>query len=241
MKMKKVLLLTVLGIFAVSQVWSQKAPVAQIGAKAPSFSAMSTNGKINFPKDFGKSWKILFAHPKDFTPVCSSEILELAYSQGSFKEMDVKVAVLSTDILEQHESWKAALEEISYKDRSPVKIDFPIIEDADMKVSKQYGMIHDATSSTMNIRGVYFINPDNIISAIYFYPNEVGRSMDELKRTLTALQTTYENKNISTPANWHKGDDVMVPVLTQDERDELGKPGSKYHQYSWFMVVKQMD
>ena len=239
--MKKVLLLTVLVFYTASQVWSQNSPVAQIGAKAPSFSAKSTNGKINFPKDFGKSWKILFAHPKDFTPVCSSEILELAYSQKSFKEMDVEVAVLSTDILSQHESWKTALEEISYKDRNPIKIDFPIIEDGDMKVSKLYGMIHDATSSTMNVRGVYFINPDNIISAIYFYPNEVGRNMDELKRTLTALQTTYKNENIFTPANWHKGDDVIVPVLTQTERDELGKPGSKYHKYSWFMVYKKMD
>ena len=239
--MKKVLLLTVLGIFTLSQAWSQKAPVAQIGSKAPSFSAKTTNGKINFPKDFGKSWKILFAHPKDFTPVCSSEILELAYSQESFKEMNVEVAVLSTDILSQHESWKAALEEISYKDRDPVKINFPIIEDGDMKVSKLYGMIHDATSPTKNIRGVYFINPDNIISAIYFYPNEVGRNMDELKRTLTALKATYHDANIATPANWHKGDDVIVPVLTQEDRDQLGKPGSKFHQYSWFMVYKQMD
>jgi len=230
-----------LGFFTVSQVWSQKASVVQIGAEAPSFTAKTTNGKINFPKDFGKSWKILFAHPKDFTPVCSSEVLELAYSQESFKEMDVEVAVLSTDILEQHESWKASLEEISYKGRNPVKINFPIIEDGDMKVSKMYGMIHDATSLTKNIRGVYFINPDNIISAIYFYPNEVGRSMDELKRTLTALQITYNDVNIATPANWHKGDDVIVPVLTQAERDEVGKPGSKYHQYSWFMMYKQMD
>jgi peroxiredoxin (alkyl hydroperoxide reductase subunit C) len=239
--MKKVLLLSVLGFFAVAQVWSQKEPVAQIGAEAPSFTAKTTNGKLNFPKDFGKSWKILFAHPKDFTPVCSSEVLELAYSQDSFKEMDVEVAVLSTDILSQHESWKSALEEIAYKGRNPVKINFPIIEDGDMKVSKLYGMIHDASSPTKNIRGVYFINPDNIISAIYFYPNEVGRNMDELKRTVTALQATYNDPNIVTPANWNKGDDVIVPVLTQKDRDELGKPGSKFHQYSWFMVYKQMD
>ncbi len=239
--MKKVFLIAFLGFLAVSQVSSQKAPIVQIGTEAPSFTAKTTNGKINFPTDYGKSWKILFAHPKDFTPVCSSEVLELAYAQESFKEMDVEVAVISTDNLEQHESWKAALEEISYKDRNPVKINFPIIEDGDMKVSKLYGMIHDATSATKNIRGVYFINPDNIVSAIYFYPNEVGRSIDELKRTLTALQTTYDDENIVTPANWNKGDEVIVPVLSQEDRGELGKPGSKYRQYSWFMVFKQMD
>jgi len=223
-----------------SQVWSQKAAVVQIGAEAPSFTALSTNGKIKFPKDFGSSWKVLFAHPKDFTPVCSSEVLELAYAQESFKKMGVEVAVISTDILDQHNSWKAALEELSYKDRSPVKIDFPIIADDDMMISKQYGMIHDATSKIQNIRGVYIINPENVISAIYFYPNEVGRNLDELKRTLTALQTTYAYQNVVTPANWQKGDDVIVPVLTQAEKDEMKLPGSKYNEVAWFMVFKEL-
>ena len=236
--MKKVFLLSVLSLFTVTQIWAQTASVPEIGSQAPSFSAMSTNGMINFPEDFGDSWKILFAHPKDFTPVCSSEILELAYSQEDFTEMGVKVAVLSTDNIEQHNSWKAALEQISYKDRNPIKINFPIIEDNDMKVSKQYGMIHSATSNSKNIRGVYFINPDNQVKAIYFYPNEVGRDLDELKRTLTALQTTYNNENLVTPANWIKGDDVIVPVLTQAEKDNLGKLGSEYYEVSWFMIFK---
>jgi peroxiredoxin (alkyl hydroperoxide reductase subunit C) len=238
--MKKVFLVMVLGIFTISQVWSQKASILQIGAEAPSFTAKSTNGKIKFPQDFGSSWKILFAHPKDFTPVCSSEILELAYAQESLKEMGVEVAVMSVDILDQHNSWKAALEELSYKDRNPVKINFPIIDDSDMQVSRQYGMIHDASSAVKNIRGVYIINPDNIISAIYFYPNEVGRNLDELKRTVTALQTTYTYKNVVTPANWNKGDDVIVPVLTQAEKDEMKMPGSKYNEVAWFLVFKEM-
>ena len=238
--MKKALLLSVMVIFTATQVWSQKTSVVQIGAEAPSFTAQSTNGKINFPKDFGSSWKILFAHPKDFTPVCSSEVLELAYAQESFKEMGVEVAVISTDILEQHKSWKAALEELSYKDRNPVKINFPIIEDGDMKVARQYGMIHDASSKTKNIRGVYFINPDNIISAIYFYPNEVGRSLDEMKRTMTALQTTYENENVVTPANWQAGDHVLVPILSKSDQDGLGKPGSKYNEIAWFMISREL-
>lgn len=239
--MKKVFLLSVLGMFMLTQTWAQKTDVIQIGSEAPSFTAMSTNGKIKFPKDFGDSWKILFAHPKDFTPVCSSEILELAYEQEHFKEMGVEVAVISTDVLEQHTSWKAALEGLTYKDREPVKIDFPIIADNDMKIARQYGMIHDASSSSLNIRGVYFINPENKISAIYFYPNEVGRNLDELKRTLTALQTTYEHKNVVTPANWQQGDDVIVPVLTQNEKETLGKPGSDYYEVAWFMVFRQLN
>jgi peroxiredoxin (alkyl hydroperoxide reductase subunit C) len=156
--------------------------------------------------------------------------------------MDVKVAVISTDVLDQHIHWKAALEAISYKDRAPVKIDFPIIEDANMKISKEYGMIHDVTSLAMNIRGVYIISPENIVSSIYFYPNEIGRSMDELKRTLTALQTTYNSNNmVNTPANWQNGDDVIVPVLTQTEKDNLGKPGSKHYEVAWFMMFKHLN
>jgi len=236
--MKKVFLLSVLSLFTVTQIWAQKASVPEIGSQAPSFSAMSTTGMINFPEDFGDSWKILFAHPKDFTPVCSSEILELAYSQEEFKEMGVKVAVLSTDNIDQHNSWKAALEKISYKDRNPIKINFPIIEDNGMKVSQQYGMIHSITSTSKNIRGVYFINPDNQVKAIYFYPNEVGRDLGELKRTLSALQTTHNNENLVTPANWKKGDDVIVPVLTQTEKDNLGKEGSEYYEVAWFMIFK---
>lgn len=238
--MKKVFLVLVLGMFTILQVWSQKSAVVQIGSEAPSFTAMSTNGKIKFPQDFGNSWKVLFAHPKDFTPVCSSEILELAYEQESLNEMGVEVAVISTDILDQHNSWKAALEELSYKDRSPVKIKFPIIADEDMKVSKQYGMIHDASSAIQNVRGVYIINPENIVSSIYFYPNEVGRNLDELKRTLTALQTTYAYQNVVTPANWEKGDDVIVPVLTKTEREELSMPGSIYNEVAWFMIFKEL-
>jgi peroxiredoxin (alkyl hydroperoxide reductase subunit C) len=239
--MKKVILVFVLGIFMLTQIWAQKTEAIQIGSEAPSFTAMSTNGKIKFPNDFGNSWKVLFAHPKDFTPVCSSEILELAYEQEHFKEMGVELAVISTDLLEQHKSWKAALEELSYKDREPVTISFPIISDNDRVISRQYGMIHDASSSSVNIRGVYFINPDNKISAIYFYPNEVGRDVGEIKRTLAALQTTYQSENVATPANWQPGDDVIVPVLTQAEKDNLKTPGSDYYEVAWFMMFRQLN
>lgn len=239
--MKKLLFLSAVCLLSLSLVSAQKSPYPLIGSKAPSFTAKSTNGKIHFPEDYGNSWKIMFSHPKDFTPVCSSEMLELAYNQESFEEMGVKVVVLSTDLLDQHNSWKSALEEISYKDRNPVSIDFPIIADNDLKVSTLYGMIHTQSSISENIRGVYIINPDNVIKAILFYPNEVGRDIDELKRAVSALQTNYADNSVLTPANWQVGEDVIVPVLSQTDKSNLSSPDSEYYQLSWFMTFKKSE
>ena len=236
--MKKAVLFSALILFTLTQVWSQDVEIPQIGSQAPSFIAMSTNGKIDFPRDFGKSWKILFSHPKDFTPVCSSEILELARDQKDFDALNAKLIVLSTDLLDQHESWKAALEGVKSNDNDAVKIEFPIISDNDFAVSRLYGMIHNEESSSKNIRGVFFIDPDNKVRAIMFYPNEVGRNIEELKRTLTALEVTSDNKNVVTPADWKPGDDVLVPFISQEDRKNIDKPGSAYRQLTWFMVYK---
>ena len=239
--MKKYVLSTALFLFSLSQLSAQNSSIPRLGADAPSFTAMSTNGVIEFPADYGDSWKIIFSHPKDFTPVCSSEMIELAYSQESFDALGVKLLVLSTDLLEQHNSWKAALEEVHYKDRDPVKIDFPLIADSDLRVSHQYGMIHSAESISQNIRGIYIIDPDNKIKSIFFYPNEVGRNVEELKRTVIALQTTYNNDNVVTPANWQLGDDMIVPALSKLDKENLGNPDSDYYQYSWFMTFKKLN
>jgi len=239
--MRKYNLAFVLSVFVLGQLFAQATEIPQIGSEAPSFTAMSTNGEVNFPSDYGKSWKILFSHPKDFTPVCSSEILELAYAQQSFKELGAQLLVLSTDILEQHNSWKASLEQLHYKGREPVKIEFPLISDNDLVVSKKYGMIHNSESTKKNIRGVYIIDPHNEIRAIYFYPNEVGRNVDEVKRTLLALQTTYANNSVVTPANWQQGDDVIVPVLSQSEKNSIGLPDSDLYKLTWYMVFKKDD
>jgi peroxiredoxin 2/4 len=242
--MKKVLFISFLFIFPLVQSWTQRgkdpAPgMPLIGVEAPSFTARSTNGVINFPADFGSDWKILFAHPKNFTPVCSSEMLELAAHQETFDRLGAKIVVISTDILDQHYHWKAALEEIRYRDNEPVKIKFPLVEDDKYRVSSQYGMIHPAVSIGQNIRGVFIIDPDNKVRAIFYYPNEVGRNIDELSRTLVALQATRSNPKILTPANWRAGDDFMVPVITTAERESIGKPGSKLYQFSYFMIYQK--
>jgi len=250
--MKKAMLSVVL-VFMVTQLWSQDlrpAPESQseeakrtfriplLGETAPSFTAESTEGTLNFPTDYGRSWKVLFSHPQDFTPVCTSEILELANLQEKFKDFNVKLAVVSTDPLDMHHQWKKAMEEIEYKERSGVKIKFPIIDDDKLAISMKYGMIHAPTNTTKDVRGVFIIDPDDVIRAIYFYPNQVGRSTDELLRTLTALQTTYK-KDLMTPADWRAGDDVLVPFLPKVDPAQPEVVPEGYYKLAWFMWYKK--
>ncbi|HER10090.1 MAG TPA: redoxin domain-containing protein [Bacteroides sp.] len=237
--MKKSMLIIITTVFLLVQADAQDVSIPQIGVKAPSFTAESTEGIINFPADYGKKWKILISHPKDFTPVCSSELLEMAYQHQTFEELGAQIVIVSSDILELHHSWKAALEEVRYMDRDPVQINFPLVSDNDYRVSSLYGMIHSAQSLKENIRGVYFIDPENTIRSIQFYPNEVGRSVHELKRTLLALQETHAHNNVVTPANWQPGDDVIIPVLTELEKKNLGLPGSDYYQPAWFLTFRK--
>jgi len=209
-----------------------------IGETAPAFIAETTNGTISFPSDFGISWKILFSHPQDFTPVCSSEILELAYLQNEFEKLGVRLLVVSTDPLETHEQWKKALEQVDFKGREKARIRFPFADDNNLVVSKKYGMIHPASNSTRDVRGVFIIDPDNIIRAVYFYPMEVGRSTAELLRTVTALKSVA-GKAVLTPAEWVPGEDFLIPFLptAQAENSKILPEG--YYKLSWFMVYKK--
>lgn len=236
--------LTILSVFLfVGVSYSQSSSkIPLIGSEAPSFVANSTHGKMEFPKDFGESWKILFSHPQDFTPVCSSELLELADLQDEFESLGVKVAIISTDDVVQHEMWVAHLEEIDYKGRGTMEIEFPVFEDTDKKASKLYGMLHEPVSTTKDIRGVFVIDPDNVIRSINFYPMQVGRNMNEIVRLVEALQTTSQAEVI-TPANWKQGDDVMVPYYPYTKAQLLANPELKEDYYSmgnrmWFKKVQ---
>ncbi len=242
--MKKRIVSAIALFFAVTVAWSQnsKAPrIPLIGEDAPSFTAESTNGQITFPDNFGNKWKILFSHPADFTPVCSSEILELAQMQPDFDKLGVKIAVISTDTLYKHISWKKSLETLNYKGRNPVKIDFPLIDDNTWYASKLYGMLHYQTSTSKDVRGVFIIDPKNKVRAIYFYPMEIGRNMDEVIRTVVALQTSDHNK-VLTPANWKPGDDVMIPyVKSIDHAEVMNSANNKdTYQVSWYMTFKKL-
>ncbi len=200
-----------------------------IGSKAPSFTSETTNGTLNFPDDFGQTWKILFSHPGDFTPVCTSEILHLAMMQEKFKQFNVQLAVLSTDSKKLHLLWKKSMEEVLSKGASPVIIDFPLIADERADVAKLYGMLHQPVSTTKSVRGVFIVNPDNIIEATYFYPMNVGRNMDEILRTVQALQTS-QAKNLLTPANWIPGGDMLVPHFPYTP-EELAEEPEKFHEF----------
>ncbi len=245
--MKKSFFFIVLA-FCMTQLWSQDSMqnsadgrnfrIPLIGESAPSFTAESTNGIINFPGDYGKNWKILFSHPQDFTPVCSSEILELANLQSEFDKLGVKIVVVSTDPVGMHKQWKTAMEGIKYKDREPVKIKFPLVDDENITISKQYGMIHSATNSTKAVRGVFIIDPDNIVQSISFYPMSVGRSTDELVRMVTALQETSSSQ-VMTPANWQSGHDVLIPVNPNKDLSQPEVAPEGYYNLAWFMWYKK--
>lgn len=209
-----------------------------IGEEAPLFYAESTSGPVNFPSDFGKRWKVILSHPMDFTPVCSTELIELANLQNEFDKLGVKLLVVSTDPLDTHRQWKTTLEKIEYREYSQQLINFPIMDDSELKIAKLYGMIHRETDNSRDVRGVFIIDPDNKIRAEFFYPQEVGRNMEELVRTVKALQVTHSD-NVMTPANWKTGHDVLVPFPLKANMALMNKDSGDYYQYSWFMIFKR--
>ncbi len=242
--LKTIVLIALLVISMVSKSIAQDEDyqrIPLIGSQAPVFKAPSTNGMLSFPADFGNEWKILFAHPRDFTPVCSSEILGLAHRQKEFEDLGANIIIISVDRMASHKSWKAELESVSYKGWKPVKINFPLVADSSSVIARKYGMIDTRTGSGQSVRGVFFIDPGNEIRAFHFYPNEVGRSTDEILRTLRALQKQQNTENTVIPADWQPGDDVMIPILSEKDKKELQKPDSKIHYINWYMIFRKQE
>jgi peroxiredoxin 2/4 len=211
-----------------------------IGEKAPSFTAQSTNGTIDFPYDYGSNWKILVSYPMDFTAVCSTEILELAHLQDQFNKLGVKLVVVSTDKLESHIQWKKALEMLKLRNLESVKIKFPLVSDENISISTQYGLIHSKAASSKCIRGVFIIDPEDIIQAISYYPVTIGTSTDELIRAITALQVT-EKEKVFTPVNWKKGNDVLLrtPPMIDENNSSIELAG--YYNPVWFLWYKKSN
>ena len=212
-----------------------------LGEMTPEFTAQSTKGKITFPDDYFMKWKILFSHPADFTPVCSTELLELAELQDDFDNLNTKILVISTDGLESHQEWIRSLESMHYKGRKPVSINFPLISDKTLEISKKFGMIHSYTSNTRDVRGVFIIDPNDRIRAIFFYPFDIGRNLDEIKRTVVAMQTA-EKKNVLVPANWRPGDDVLIksPKSPAEAESLTEKKDPSLYSLSWYMWFQKM-
>ncbi len=214
----------------------------RIGDKAPEFKAVTTQGEINFPSDYNSSWVILFSHPADFTPVCTSEFMTFATLEKKFNEANCKLVGLSVDGLYSHIAWLRTIKEkIEYKGMRDVEVRFPLIEDITMEVARKYGMMMPGESSTKAVRAVFFVDPKGIIRAIIYYPLSLGRNFDELYRALIAMQTADEF-SIATPADWRPGDEVIIPTAgscgVAKERMEDKK---NMKCYDWFFCTKPIS
>ena len=213
----------------------------RIGEKAPSFKAVTTQGDINFPEQYAGSWVILFSHPADFTPVCTSEFMTFASLEGKFAEAHCKLVGLSVDGLYSHIAWLRTIKDkIEYKGMKNVEVKFPLIEDITMEVAKKYGMIQPGESSTKAVRAVFVIDPKGTIRTIIYYPLSLGRNFDELYRVVLALQTA-DAFSVATPADWRPGDDVIVPTAgscgVAKERMENKQDMTCY---DWFFCTKKL-
>jgi alkyl hydroperoxide reductase subunit AhpC len=183
----------------------------RLGDEAPDFSAETTDGPIDFHSWKQGKWAVLFSHPKDFTPVCTTELGAVAKLKPEFDKRDTKVIGLSVDPLESHERWQADIE-----DTQGVKLNFPLIADSNRKIADAYGMIHPNADDTFTVRSVFVIGPDNKVKLTLTYPASTGRNFDELLRVIDSLQLTAKY-SVATPADWKDGDDVIIVPAVSDE------------------------
>jgi len=182
----------------------------RLGDIAPDFTQESTEGSINFHQWLGNSWGVLFSHPKDFTPVCTTELGYVAKIKPEFDKRNVKVIALSVDPVDSHKKWFGDIEETQ-----STKMNFPVLGDADRKVSDLYGMIHPNANDTLTVRSVFIIDPNKKVRTMITYPASTGRNFDELLRVIDSLQLTA-NYQVATPVNWKTGEDCIITAAVPD-------------------------
>ncbi|HST24048.1 MAG TPA: peroxiredoxin [Blastocatellia bacterium] len=205
----------------------------RLGDTAPDFSAETTEGPINFHEWIGDNWAVLFSHPKDFTPVCTTELGEVARIKPEFDKRGVKVIGLSVDPADSHSKWAEDIEETQ-----GTALNFPLIADGDRKVSELYDMIHPNASETFTVRSVYVIGPDKKVKLTLTYPASTGRNFDEILRVIDSLQLTSKY-SVATPVNWKEGDDcIIVPAVT-DEQAKEKFPGGWKTLKPYLRIVEQ--
>ncbi len=212
-----------------------------IGDVAPSFKADTTNGKINFPADYKGKWVVLFSHPGDFTPVCTTEFMAFQNDIEKFNSLNTKLIGLSEDNVDEHRKWLDSIGTIDFNGSCEVKPTFPIIDDKERNVAKKYGMLQKDNSPNKTVRAVFVIDPEAKVRAILYYPQSTGRYIPEIQRLLIALQTS-DKFDIATPANWMPGDDVIVPTDNVPEgktASELKEDGIIKH--SPYLYTKKLD
>ena len=197
----------------------------QIGDSAPDFTANTTEGKIHFYDYIDGHWAVLFSHPKNFTPVCTTELGYTAKLQPEFAKRDVKVIGLSVDQIESHEPWSKDIEETQ-----GTALNFPLIADTDKSIANLYGMIHPNASDTLTVRSVFVIGPDKKVKLTLNYPASTGRNFDEVLRVIDSLQLTSRHR-VATPADWKQGEDVIiVPAVSNEEARSLFPTGFTEHK-----------
>lgn len=210
--------------------------IPRINEPAPDFEAKSTHGMIKLSNYTSKGkWVMLFSHPADFTPVCTTEFVEFARRSPEFEKRNVQLIGNSIDSVYSHIAWVRNIEE-----QHKVKITFPVIADLDQKVAKAFGMVHEAVSDTATVRAVFFIDPKNTIRALLYYPLSLGRNVDELLRAIDAMQTADANA-CATPANWRPGDPVIVPApITQADAEKRAAGGQGMEVTDWYLTKRKL-
>jgi len=212
-----------------------------IGDLAPSFKAKTTMGDINFPEDYKGKWVILFSHPADFTPVCTTEFMTFATMQEDFRKRNTELIGLSIDSIYAHIAWLRTIKEkIEYKGMKNVEVLFPVIEDLKMDVAKAFGMLQPNASTTQAVRAVFIMDPESKVRAILYYPLSMGRNMDEIMRMIIAMQKA-DKEQIATPANWQPGDDVIIPPPGScgAAKDRVENQDDNTYCLDWFMCFKK--
>jgi peroxiredoxin (alkyl hydroperoxide reductase subunit C) len=208
----------------------------KINEPAPDFEAKSTHGMIHLSDYTGKGkWVMLFSHPADFTPVCTTEFVEFSKAHPQFENLNVQLIGNSVDSLYSHIAWVRNIEATF-----GVKVPFPVVADLDQKVARAYGMVHEAVNDTAAVRAVFFIDPKNVIRAIIYYPMSLGRSVGELLRIAEALQTADAN-GVSTPANWKPGDAVVVPAPATQADAEKRVNAKEFDVKDWYISTRKLE
>ncbi|MCL4166084.1 UNVERIFIED_CONTAM: hypothetical protein GTU68_028060, partial [Idotea baltica] len=204
--------------------------------------ATTTQGEINFPSDYKGKWVILFSHPADFTPVCTSEFMTFAHLEEKFNNANCQLVGLSIDGLYSHIAWLRTIKDkIKFNGMENIEVKFPLIEDISMNVANQYGMIQPGESKTQAVRAVFFIDPKGIVRALIYYPLSLGRNFDEIYRALIAMQTS-DKFNVATPADWTPGNDVILsPAGSCGVAEERMTSKDELECEDWFFCTKKLD
>ena len=210
------------------------AGIPRIGDPAPDFKAVTTQGEVSFHEWQGDKWVILFSHPADFTPVCSTELTEFAKRNAEFTKRNTKLIGLSIDSIHSHLAWRENLRQIF-----DVEIPYPMIADIDMKVASLYGMLHPGASATATVRAVFVIDPKHVVRALVYYPLNVGRNVDEVVRLLDGLQTADKHA-CATPVNWKPGEKVIVPPPKSEADVKERASHKEYERLDFYLNKKSL-